>query len=58
MYFKVSMRTIQRPDSRADTTVWWSAIEAECEIVAAKRGGSWVYGAFKTEAKWAGQLSK
>lgn len=25
---------------------------------AAKGGGSWVYGAFKTEAKWAGQLSK
>ncbi len=26
--------------------------------VAAKGGGSWVYGAFKSEAKWAGQLSK
>ena len=25
---------------------------------AAKGGSSWVYGAFKTEAKWAGQLSK
>ncbi len=25
---------------------------------ATKGGGSWVYGAFKTEAKWAGQLSK
>ncbi len=28
------------------------------EVVAAKEGSSWVYGAFKTEAKWAGQLSK
>jgi len=27
-------------------------------INATKGGGSWVYGAFKTEAKWAGQLSK
>lgn len=25
---------------------------------AAKTGSSWVYGAFKSEAKWAGQLSK
>lgn len=26
--------------------------------VAVKTGGNWVYGAFKTEAKWAGQMSK
>ena len=28
------------------------------EVVAAKGGSSWVYGAFKTEAKWASQFSK
>jgi RHS repeat-associated protein len=28
------------------------------QVGAAKGGSSWVYGAFKTEAKWAGQLSK
>lgn len=27
-------------------------------VTAAKGGGSWIYGAFKSEAKWAGQLSK
>lgn len=27
-------------------------------LFAAKGGSSWVYGAFKSEAKWAGQLSK
>jgi hypothetical protein len=35
-----------------------SLAKAATAVDATKEGSSWVYGAFKTESKWAGQLSK